>query len=53
MIYFLEIEAEGMPRNVGPFEGRDLAEIWAAAWITDGSWSVCPLTAPYPPPAGA
>lgn len=36
----LEIEAEGLPRYVGPFSFRYQAEDWAKEHISNGSWSV-------------
>jgi hypothetical protein len=42
----LEIEAEGMPRYVGPFAFRYQAEDWAMEHIRNGSWSVISPTHP-------
>jgi len=40
MMLILEIEAEGMPRYVGPFSFRYQAEDWAKERVRNGSWSV-------------
>jgi hypothetical protein len=45
-MYVLEIEAEGMPRYVGPWIFRHTAEAWASERIANGSWSVTTLTNP-------
>ena len=42
----LEIEAEGLPRYVGPFSFRFQAEDWAKAHVRNGSWSVITTTRP-------
>lgn len=42
----LEIEAEGLPRYVGPFSFRFQAEDWAKERVRNGSWSVITVTRP-------
>lgn len=44
--YALEINAEGYPRNVGPFPSQEDAETWMAGRKLTGSWNVFPLTCP-------
>jgi hypothetical protein len=44
--YALEIEAEYMPRHVGPFETREHADAWARNAIGTGSWTVYKLVKP-------
>lgn len=44
--YALEINAEGYPRNVGPFPTRAAAEAWMEGRKLTGSWNVFPLTCP-------
>lgn len=46
MKYALSIQAENMPRNVGPFDTRGEAQMWATQNIRTGSWGVIPLTPP-------
>jgi len=43
----LEIEAEGLPRYVGPFSFRYQAEEWATEHVANGSWSVIRATHPH------
>lgn len=43
----LEIEAEGLPRYVGPFLRRRDAEYWAREHVRNGSWSVISPTDPH------
>jgi hypothetical protein len=45
-MFVLEIEAEGMPRLVGPWIFRYTAEAWASERVANGSWNVAPLTNP-------
>lgn len=45
-MYFLEIRAEDLPRNVGPFNTRADADFWAATHVRTGSWSVVHLSHP-------
>lgn len=45
-MYVLEVQAEGMPRYVGPFSFRYQAEDWIKGRIKDGSWSVFPVMPP-------
>lgn len=47
--YALEINAEGYPRNVGPFDTRNAAGDWIAGRKLTGSWSIYPITAPDQP----
>ena len=46
MTYMLELEAEGMPRHIGPFATHDDAYNWALVQVRNGSWSVIPLADP-------
>ena len=45
-MYFLEIRAENLPSNVGPFNTRASADFWAATHVSNGSWSVVFLVNP-------
>lgn len=45
-MYFLNIEAENMPRYVGPFATRRDAEYWASTHIRTGSWNISTLAHP-------
>jgi hypothetical protein len=46
-MYVLEVQAENLPRYIGPFINRHLAEGWADEHVRTGSWSVIPLTPPW------
>ena len=46
MSYFLELQAEGIPRHVGPFRNRAEAAAWAYGQVKTGSWSVVPMVRP-------
>jgi hypothetical protein len=45
-MYFLEIQAENLPRYVGTFNTRADADYWAATHVRTGSWSIVPLAHP-------
>lgn len=45
MIY-LEVQAEGYPRHIGPFTDRAAAQQWATEHVGNGSWNTAALTAP-------
>ena len=45
-VYVLEIEAEWLPRHVGPFATAEAADQWARENIRTGSWSAVSVTPP-------
>jgi hypothetical protein len=44
--YFIEVEADGWPRDIGPFGSREAARFWLEDRILNGSWALVPLTKP-------
>lgn len=45
-MYVLEIEAEGMPRMVGPFGTKKAALDWGGLHIRTGSYNAAPVDHP-------
>ncbi len=43
---FIEIEAEGWPRYIGPFTSRYMAERFMEGRAFTGSWVIAPMVAP-------
>jgi hypothetical protein len=44
--FFIEIEAEGWPRAIGPFGTREAAFHWMDGRKLTGSWNIAPMQFP-------
>lgn len=44
--FFIEIEAEGWPRYIGPFGTREAAFHWMDGRKLTGSWNIAPMKFP-------